>query len=138
MEKKFRGVVAIKNMEVYEEMKEYASDLISYATRVGELSDPGKANVYTVEICRVCRLCADYENDNIKFEHLRVKNPLILAIEKFMEREKIKELAMANLLNSSAYVFTQVMLGRRPMTLPMARRLYQKTGIDPKIILEYG
>jgi len=44
----------------------------------------------------------------------------------------------ARLLGVNESAFSQVMSGRRHITMPLAKRLHTKLGIDAKMILEYA
>ena len=83
-------------------------------------------------------MCADYENRYMKFEHIRVKSPLILEIEKELEKRAIKQRQAAELLEVKESTFSQIMTGKRPVSMRMAKRLYQLFKIDPKLLIEYA
>ena len=83
-------------------------------------------------------MCADYENNYMKFEHIKVKSPLILEIEKEMQKRSIKQRQAAELLKVKESTFSQIMTGKRSVSMRMAKRLYELFKIDPKLIIEYA
>ena len=138
MEKKYENISKITTKELYEEVKVHVNTLIDKATQNGSLSDPEADNEHTREIGKLGGLCADYENNYMKFEHIRVKTPLILEIEKEMEKRAIKQRQAANLLDVKESTFSQIMTGKRPISMRMAKRLYELFKIDPKLLIEYA
>lgn len=138
MGKKFEDITEINSRELYDNGVVYVDALIDEATRNGSLSDPEADNEYTREIGRVGNMCADYENNHMKFEKIKVKSPLILSIEKEMEKRSIKQRQAAALLHVKESTFSQVMTGKRPVSMRMAKRLYELFRIDPKLIIEYA
>lgn len=138
MKKKYENIKGITTRDLYKEVKAYVNALIDEATQNGSLSDPEADNEYTREIGRAGTMCADYENSYMKFEHLKVKSPLILEIEKEMQKRAIKQRQAAELLDVKESTFSQIMTGKRPVSMRMAKRLYELFKIDPKLILEYA
>lgn len=138
MKKEYIDIKEITTPSLYEKAKTYVNALIDEATQNGSLSDPEADNEYTWEIGRVGAMCADYENNYMKFEHLKVKSPLILEIEKEMQKRSIKQRQAAELLNVKESTFSQIMTGKRSVSMRMAKRLYELFKIDPKLIIEYA
>lgn len=138
MEKKYMNISKITTIELYEEIKASVNNLIDEATRNGNLIDPEADNEYTREIGRLGGMCADYENNYMTFEHIKVKSPLILEIEKEMEKRAIKQRQAANMLDVKESTFSQIMTGKRPISMRMAKRLYKLFKIDPKLLIEYA
>lgn len=138
MKKEYIEIKEITTPSLYEKAKTYVNALIDEATQNGSLSDPEADNEYTREIGRVGAMCADYENNYMKFEHLKVKSPLILEIEKEMQKRSIKQRQAAELLNVKESTFSQIMTGKRSVSMRMAKRLYELFKIDPKLIIEYA
>jgi len=73
MEKKFSDVAEIHTLDLFKQVSEYTEALIDEATANGSLNEQGADNEYTREIGRVGRLCADYESNYMKFEHMKFK-----------------------------------------------------------------
>lgn len=138
MKKEYINIKEITTPSLYEKAKTYVNALIDEATQNGSLSDPEADNEYTQEIGRVGAMCADYENNYMKFEYLKVKSPLILEIEKEMQKRSIKQRQAAELLNVKESTFSQIMTGKRSVSMRMAKRLYELFKIDPKLIIEYA
>lgn len=99
MEKKFVDITEIHTSGLYKEVSKYADVLIEEATANGSLAEQNTDNEYTREISRVGRMCADYESLYMKFEHLKFKSPLVVSIEKEMEKRQIKQRQTAILLD---------------------------------------
>lgn len=138
MEKKFNDITEIHTPELFKQVSEYADALIDEATANGSLEEQGANNEYALEIGRVGRMCADYESVYMKFEHLKFKSPLVVSIEKEMEKRHIKQRQTAVLLDVKESTFSQIMSGKRPVSMRMAKRLYKILDIDPGLILEYS
>ena len=138
MEKKFIDITEIHTPELFKQVSEYTDALIDEATANGSLDEPAANNEYTREIGRVGRMCADYESMNMKFEHLKFKSPLVVSIEKEMEKRHINQRQTAVLLDVKESTFSQIMTGKRPVSMRMAKRLYKELNIDPGLILEFS
>ncbi|MEI6755116.1 MAG: helix-turn-helix transcriptional regulator [Paludibacter sp.] len=138
MEKKFIDITEIHTTELFKQVSEYTDALINEATANGSLEEQGADNEYTREIGRVGRMCADYESNYLKFQHLKFKSPLVISIENEMEKRHIKQRQTAELLDVKESTFSQVMTGKRPVSMRMAKRLYKELNIDPGLILEFS
>jgi predicted XRE-type DNA-binding protein len=138
MEKRFVDITEIDTPELFKQVSEYTDALINEATANGSLNEQAANNEYTLEIGRVGRLCADYESMYMRFEHLKFKSPLIVSIEKEMEKRHIKQRQTAALLDVRESTFSQILTGKRPVSMRMAKRLYKVLGIDPGLILEFS
>jgi predicted XRE-type DNA-binding protein len=111
--------------------------LIDEATANGSLEEQAANNEYTREISRVGRMWADYEILYMKFEHLKFKSPLVVSIEKEMEKRQLKQRQAAVLLDVKESSFIQIMSGKRPVSMRMAKRLYKVLNIDPGILVNH-
>ncbi|HRZ98110.1 MAG TPA: helix-turn-helix transcriptional regulator [Paludibacter sp.] len=138
MEKKFIDIIEIDTPELFKKITEYTDALINEATTNGSLEEKGADNEYTREIGRVGSMCADYESRYMKFEQLKFKSPLVVSIEKEMEKRQIKQRQTAELLDVKESTFSQIMTGKRPVSMRMAKRLYKELNIDPGLILEFS
>jgi plasmid maintenance system antidote protein VapI len=74
----------------------------------------------------------------MEFKSLKFKSPLIIGIEKELSKRLLKQREAAELLHVKESTFSQVIRGKRPVSMKMAKRLYQVFNIDPKLILEYS
>ncbi len=138
MEKKFIDITEIHTPDLFKQVSEYTDSLIDEATSNGSLSEQGADNEYTREIARVGRMCADYESMYLKFEQLMFKSPLIVSIEKEMEKRHIRQRQIAELLDVKESTLSQIMTGKRSVSMRLAKRLYKELNIDPGLILEYS
>ena len=138
MIKKFENISVIENRELYDLVSAYGDALIDEATANGSLEEQGADNEYTREIGRVGIMCADYESAYMTFKHLKFKSPLVINIEKELSKRELKQREAAELLNVKESTFSQVIRGRRPVSMQMAKRLYKVFNIDPRLILEYA
>ena len=138
MIKKYLETTSINDRELYNEAAAYVNNLIDEATENGALNDPEADNEYIREIGRVGILCADYESLYMKFTNLKFKSPLVISIENEMEKRNIKQRQAAVLLDVKESTFSQIMTGKRHVSMRMAKRLYKEFNIDPGIILEFS
>ncbi|MDR2839679.1 MAG: helix-turn-helix domain-containing protein [Paludibacter sp.] len=140
MKKLFENVSKLTTREDYDKVLAQVKVLIKEATENGCLDDPESDNEYIREIGRLGILCAQYENEYIQFKHLNVrkKSPLIRNIEDEMYSRNIRQKELSGMLGVNEPTLSQVMRGKRAISLRMAKRLYTVFNIDPKIILEYA
>lgn len=138
MERKFENLTEITDIQTFNDVRVYFEDLIQYATKNGYLKEMGADNEYTREMGRVGIMLADYESIYMKFKYLKVKNPLIVSIEKEMGKKQLNQRQPAELLEVKENTFSQVMTGKRNVSMQLAKKLYKKLSIDPKTILEFA
>jgi predicted XRE-type DNA-binding protein len=138
MQTKFSTITRIDNKPLYDEAMAYVNALIEEATRNGALGDQDADNEYTREIGRVGCLCADFETEFMNFKRVHFKSPLILSIENELSKRSIKQYQAAKLLHVKESTLSQIMTGRRAVSMRMAKRLYKELDIDPRLILEFA
>jgi predicted XRE-type DNA-binding protein len=138
MIKKFEDITVINDRKLFDEIAEYEENLIQEATASGALEKQDADNEYTREIGRTGMMLADYESTYMNFKCLKFKSPLIIGIEKELVRRALKQREAAGMLNVKESTFSQVIRGKRPVSMQMAKRLYKVFNIDPKLILEYS
>lgn len=138
MDKKFENITSIDTSELYDEATVYVDALINEATVNGYLSEPDADNEYTREIGRVGGMCADYESLYYKAKSLKFKSPLIASIEEAMNKRSLKQRQVAEFLDVKESTFSQIMTGKRPVSMRMAKRLYEKLNIDPVLIIKFA
>jgi plasmid maintenance system antidote protein VapI len=63
---------------------------------------------------------------------------LIISIEKGLDKRRLKQRQAAELLGIKESTFSQIIRGKRLLSMQMAKRLYKVFDIDPKLILEYS
>ncbi len=131
------NINCILTREQYDAVRSRVNELIKEATKYGML-EPGMDNEYIREIGRLAKLSAEYEDNYMNILPLREKNPLIQNIEDFFSKRNMKRKEVAELLEINESVFSQIMSGKRKISLSLAKRLYEKMNIDPAIILKYS
>jgi antitoxin component HigA of HigAB toxin-antitoxin module len=121
----------------YDETKAIVETLISEATEKGML-EPEMDNEYTRQISELSKLMATYEDEYMDVLPLREKSPLIRSIEDYFYARNMKQKEGAQLLGINESVFSQILSGKRRITMPIAKRLHSKLGINADMILEYS
>ena len=143
MTKKFEDITVIHDRKLFDAMAEYEKNLIQEATFNDALDEQDADNEYTREIGRVGIMLADYESTymtfkHLKSKHLKFKSPLITGIAKELASRSLKQREAAKMLNIKESTFSQIIRGKRPVSMQVAKRLYKVFNIDPKLILEYA
>lgn len=121
----------------YDEVKAAVEALIAEATEKGML-EPGMDNEYTRQIAELGKQMAQYEDEYMDIMPLREKTPLIKSIEDYFYARNMKQKEGAKLLGINESVFSQILSGKRRITMPLAKQLHSKLGIDSDLILEYA
>lgn len=129
------NIDCISSRDQYDTVRSRVNELIKEATKAGML-ESGMDNEYIKEIGRLAKLSAEYEDNYMNILPLRQKNPLIQSIEDFSYSHNIKRKEVAELLDLNESVFSQIMSGKRKISMDLAKKLYKKLNIDPKTILE--
>lgn len=121
----------------YDDTKARVEQLIAEATEKGML-EPDMDNVYTQEISELSKLMAAYEDEFLDILPLREKSPLILSIEQYFYTHGMRQKDGARLLGVNESHFSQIMSGRRRISMSFAKRLHSQLGIDANLILEFA
>lgn len=121
----------------YDETKAVVEALIAEATEKGML-EPDMDNKYTRQISELSKQMAQYEDEYMDILPLREKTPLIRSIEDYFYARNMKQKEGAKLLGINESVFSQILSGKRRITMPIAKRLHSKLGIDADMILEFA
>ena len=121
----------------YDEAKVRVEQLIAEATQKGML-ESDMSNAYTQEISVLSQQMADFEDEYLNILPLRQKSPLIACIEDYFYAHDMKQKDGAKLLGVNESQFSQIMSGRRRISMSFAKRLRSKMGIDADLILEYA
>ena len=121
----------------YDETKAKVESLIAEATAKGML-EPEMDNEYTRQISDLSKQMAQYEDEYMDILPLREKTPLIRYIEDYFYARNMKQKEGAKLLGINESVFSQILSGKRRITMPIAKRLHSKLGINAELILEYA
>lgn len=138
MKKQFENLTEITDKKTFESVRTYYEDVIKYATEKGYLKDPEADNKYTREIGRIGTMIADYESIYLDFSPLKFKSPLIVSIEKQMQKKELNQRETAKLLEVKENTLSQILSGKRNVSMKLAKRLYQTLKIDPKTIIEFA
>lgn len=123
--------------EQYDEVKNQVEQFIEEATAKG-LLEPDMDNSYTREIARLSQLMAAYEDEYLNILPLREKTPLIRSIEDYFYAHNLRQKEGAKLLGINESQFSQIMSGRRKISMSLAKRLHNKMGIDANLILTFA
>ena len=121
----------------YDETKAMVEALIAEATAKGML-EPEMDNEYIRQISDLSKQMAQYEDEYMDILPLREKTPLIRYIEDYFYARNMKQKDGAKLLGINESVFSQILSGKRRITMPIAKRLHSKLGINAELILEYA
>ena len=121
----------------YDETKAMVEALIAEATVKGML-EPEMDNEYIRQISDLSKQMAQYEDEYMDILPLREKTPLIRYIEEYFYARNMKQKEGAKLLGINESVFSQILSGKRRITMPIAKRLHSKLGINAELILEYA
>lgn len=121
----------------YDEVKAHVEQLIAEATAKGML-EPEMDNSYTQEIAQLSKQMAQYEDEYLNILPLRQKSPLIASIEEYFFAHGMRQKDVAKLLGVNESQFSQIMSGRRRISMSFAKRLHSKLGINADLILEYA
>jgi len=121
MKKQFENLTEIKDRLTFSKVRAYYDELINYATQNGYLRELDADNEYTREIGRVGVMIADYESIFMEFKNLKFKSPLIVSIEKEMNKKKLNQRQTAELLEIKENTLSQVMTGKRNVSMSLAK-----------------
>lgn len=131
-----KGIVnCITTREQCDEIRNRVNELIKEATQKG-MFEPNADNDYIREISRLAKLIADYEKNYMYILPLKVKNPLIKAIEDYFYSKDMKRKDAAEFLGLNESVFSQIMNGKRKISTTLAKKLYTDLHIDADLILQ--
>ena len=121
----------------YDEAKAEVERLISEATEKGML-EPDMDNEYTRQITALSTLMAHYEDEFLNILPLRQKSPLIASIENYFYAHGMRQKDGARLLGINESQLSQILSGRRRISMSFAKRLHTKLGINANLILDYA
>ncbi len=121
----------------YDEAKAKVEQLIAEATEKGML-EPDMDNEYTRQITALSTLMAHYEDEFLNILPLRQKSPLIASIENYFYAHGMRQKDGARLLGINESQLSQILSGRRRISMSFAKRLHTKLGINANLILDYA
>lgn len=128
-------IYCITTREEYDEVRNRVNEIIKEATQKGML-EPNADNEYIREIGRLAKLSAEYEDNYLNILPLKVKNPLIKAIEDYFYSRDMKRKEAAATLGLNESVFSQIMNGKRKISASLAKKLYTDLHINADLILQ--
>ena len=129
------NIGCITTREQYDEVRSHVNSLIKEATQKGML-EPGADNEYVREISRLAKLSDEYEDTYLNILPLRVKNPLLQALEDYFYGRNMKRKEAAELLGINESVFSQIMNGKRKISTTLAKKIYSDLHIDADLIIQ--
>jgi HTH-type transcriptional regulator/antitoxin HigA len=96
------------------------------------LTDKGSLNLkQQTELDKLSDEIADYEEENFPFK----VESLNEMIELRMYQRKLKQKDIAQILGTTPSRISEILNGKRGLTIELAKGLYNKLNIDPKLIL---
>jgi len=134
-----KDISKVETEEQYEAVRVRINELIREASEKGMLESEYD-NEYTREIGRLSYMGAVYENEYMQFEYLKVKkkSPLIRSIEDEMYNRNIKQKELATLLGINEPALSQIIRGKRAISMRTAKKLHKSLNIDAKLLIEYA
>ena len=136
MKKILEGITKITTPIEFNLLTNHIDTLICEATACGYLSDPDESNDYTQEIARLGKIGARYEDE---FLNLSInKNLLISEIENTLKNNKLTQKKAAKLIGVTESTLSDLLHGKKRITMRMAKKLFSELHIDPQIILQYA
>ena len=137
MEKIFNDVTRITTSVEYDLLKSHLNSLIDEATINGYLSEQGSDNEYVREIARLGKIGALFETEVLCLPK-RTVNPLVFEIEKEIRTRGLSRRKAAELIGVKEPTFSSIMLGKRHITMRMAKILFNEFKINPELIIKYS
>ena len=110
----------------YKKKSKRLEDLLKKMTIEGKLSELNET-----ELDKISDEIALYEEENYAFE----ASNLIEMIELRMYQRKLKQKDVAIILGTTPSRISEILNGKRGLTIDLAKGLYTKLNIDPKLIL---
>ena len=96
------------------------------------LTDKGSLDLkLQTELDEISDEIADYEEENFPFK-VETLNEMI---ELRMYQRKLKQKDIAQVLGTTPSRISEILNGKRGLTIELAKGLYHKLNIDPKLIL---
>ncbi|KAA6316942.1 hypothetical protein EZS27_032827 [termite gut metagenome] len=127
----------ISTRQEYDSVLACIDELRKEAIRLG-MFESDMNNEYIREFGRLGKMCSEYEDEYLNILPLREANPLLNSIEEFSYKRKLKKKEVAELLGINESVFSQILSGKRKISISLAKKLYDRLNIDPAIILKYS
>lgn len=138
METNFTELLRIEDEQTFRMVRQYMETIIREVTEQGALEDTSEENTYTKEIGRIAMLLNGYEKNVLNLFSKRTKNPLIQAIEDYLYSANLKQKDAADILELTPPVFSNILNGKKRITMDIAQRLRKKLGIDANLLIEFA
>ena len=136
MKKILEEVTRITTAIEFDLLMNHIDTLIDEATKGGYFSDPDVSNEYTQEIARLGKIGARYEEE---FLNLSInRNPLVNEIEQTLKSRGLTQKKAAKIIGVTEPTFSDVLRGKKRVTMRMAKRLFSELHIDPQTIIQYS
>ena len=130
------GVTRITTPIEFNLLMNHIDTLIHEATKGGYLSNPDERNEYTQEIARLGKIGARYEDE---FLNLSInRNPLINEIEHALKSLELTQKKAAEMMGVTEPTFSDLLRGKKRITMRIAKRLFSELHIDPQMIIQYS
>ena len=110
----------------YQQHNRRMEELLSLLTAKGKLTKKQQQELDTVS-----DKVAAYEEEHFPFK----PDNLIEMIELRMYQRKLKQKDLAKILDTTPSRISELLNGKRDLTMDLARGLYKKLNVDPKLIL---
>ena len=114
------------NSSEYKQGVKRMEELLKFLTKEGTLSTEQQ-----IELDEISDKIADYEEANFPFQVESLKE----MIELRMYQRKLKQKDLAQILGTTPSRISEILNGKRNLTMELAKGLYNKLNIDPKLIL---
>ena len=114
------------NAKEYKDANSRMEELLAILTDKGKL---GKKQ--QLELDRISEAIALFEEEHYPFK----PETLIEMIELRMFQRKLKQKDLARILGTTPSRISEILNGKRDLTMDLARELYKKLNVDPKLIL---
>ena len=119
----------------YDDNRRELEQVIAEATRLGVMESSAD-NPYMRRIAELAKLAADYEDQYLKPTPIREKNPILAAIDEYLFAHQLKQQDAAEMLGINVSTFSQIMNGKRGLSVSLAKKLYLQLHISAELILE--
>jgi HTH-type transcriptional regulator/antitoxin HigA len=110
----------------YKQQTKRMEELLKLLTEKGQLNQKLQK-----ELDRISDEIAEYEEENFPFK----VESLNEMIELRMYQRKLKQKDIAQILGTTPSRISEILNGKRGLTIELAKGLYNKLNIDPKLIL---
>jgi HTH-type transcriptional regulator/antitoxin HigA len=123
----------IKSEEEYQQVMEKIESYLVQATKQGGFHTLSAQERDELQV--LSKLAESWE-DSIPLMPIKQPQTLVEMIELKMFERKLKQKDLAELLETSPSRLSEILTGKRQITLTMAKNLFKKLNIDPAFILE--